>query len=717
MVAQGTGFAMRVIKIFGIVIAVPVLFVTGIAIYASSLDLNQYKQLLSRGILEATGYEVTIAGDVELAVFPVLAVALNTVTVANGLGDTRSVLARIGRIESGIGLHQLLSGQVRVQRLTLVEPEVFLERDGDGRGNWRTGATGESASAGRTGVSISEVLVERGRLLYRGGVGGPATEIGVPMAEMHVEGLDGPAAMTLRLDYEGELIHGTVTLISLAGLLEDRPVDLSVALRVGGASVVARGRLRRPSTAEDFDLRVQFQSEDSRLLERLAGVELSEFVPIRGRATVRGSWDRMSISDLQASFPAGAVGGELSLLLDGPRPSVQGRLSSDGLDLDRVFPRVSALSGRAASSPDGRVIPSKSLPQLDLVDAKLSVALSRANYRGVRFDSARLDIELENGRLRLDPAQAAIAGGTVDATLLLTPTASGPALAAAFKGERVGLGAAFNQHRGVEVITGAPTDFHFELTGHGDTLRALAASLRGELQVEIGPARIANRQMDEIGADGIIRLRRMVNPFSAEDEFTELHCGVLRFDIEEGVARSDQGVGIETSKLNITAGGTIDLRTEALDFHFRPEPRSGATLGVGSLAGLVQIGGTLAAPAPEVSGKGALLGAASVGAALATGGLSLLAQGAFARSSIDQSPCASALGRQRDASEAKRPAFASGRRAEDETETPRAAPAAALQDGTHRSSSAPPPGEPDQEGSPIEALKSLGGKLKGLFGD
>ncbi len=63
-----------------------------------------------------------------------------------------------------------------------------------------------------------------------------------------------------------------------------------------------------------------------------------------------------------------------------------------------------------------------------------------------------------------------------------------------------------------------------------------------------------------------------------------------------------------------------------------------------SVAGAAKIGGTLANPTPVIDAENAIRTGLSAGAAVATGGLSLLAQGLFSKSGADPEPCNTALG-------------------------------------------------------------------------
>lgn len=102
---------------------------------------------------------------------------------------------------------------------------------------------------------------------------------------------------------------------------------------------------------------------------------------------------------------------------------------------------------------------------------------------------------------------------------------------------------------------------------------------------------------------------------------------------------------MSTKKMNVIGSGTIDLKTEKLNINIDPQAREGVGISTGQLAELVSIGGTLAEPKAVPNTKAALKAGLSAGAAVATGGLSILAQGLFDKSTADEDPCATALGK------------------------------------------------------------------------
>jgi len=115
----------------------------------------------------------------------------------------------------------------------------------------------------------------------------------------------------------------------------------------------------------------------------------------------------------------------------------------------------------------------------------------------------------------------------------------------------------------------------------------------------------------------------------------------LLFD--DGLLTSAPNIFASTNKIRIAASPTINFKTEDLRMAVRTTPRRALSVSMGELINpYVQIVGTLAAPRLAVDEKGVLI---SGGAAIATGGLTLLARGIWDRLSRSGDPCGQSAAR------------------------------------------------------------------------
>jgi hypothetical protein len=144
----------------------------------------------------------------------------------------------------------------------------------------------------------------------------------------------------------------------------------------------------------------------------------------------------------------------------------------------------------------------------------------------------------------------------------------------------------------------------------------------------------------------------------------------------------DKGIAFETSKMALVSSGTMNLKTENVDFSFRPSPRDATGIGAGELVGLLRVRGSLAEPKIGIDEMGAARTAVLVGEAVAKGGISALTESLTKGTAADPHPCQTALGK----------------------------PSAPARAGSQPATT-PPAGQPGQKkGGGVDQL------LKGLFG-
>jgi len=136
-----------------------------------------------------------------------------------------------------------------------------------------------------------------------------------------------------------------------------------------------------------------------------------------------------------------------------------------------------------------------------------------------------------------------------------------------------------------------------------------------------------------------------VNPFGKKIERAQINCAVCDFNIKDGLAKSDV-LMIDDPDKTLLGTGSINLKTEALDFGIHTQPKEGigtketgkVSVSLSALTEPFELGGTLAKPSLGISPE----------RTIKTVGSALLGPGSFASlfisiSSGKENPCAEAL--------------------------------------------------------------------------
>ncbi len=237
-----------------------------------------------------------------------------------------------------------------------------------------------------------------------------------------------------------------------------------------------------------------------------------------------------------------------------------------------------------------------------------------------------LDVSLQDGRLQAGPVRGrGEYGGSATARIVLEPEGETYRLTIEMRAEKLYYALSREAENREQQV---PHDVLFDLTGTGTSLHAIAGSADGRIIILQGEGRMDNLSLGLLTTDVLGKLLSSLNPFSREERYTRLECGVLVTYVEEGVARLRPLIAV-TDKMKIAGRGSIDLSTEKLDLSWVAKPRRGIGLSASTITNpYVKLGGTLSAPSLTVK---PLQAATATTAAIMTGGLSILAKGFWDR--------------------------------------------------------------------------------------
>jgi hypothetical protein len=279
------------------------------------------------------------------------------------------------------------------------------------------------------------------------------------------------------------------------------------------------------------------------------------------------------------------------------------------------------------------------LDGLKAINADISLHANQITTAQTALQDTTIKVMLNEGNLTIEPLTTVVSGGQLTAKFALSNQGQLDSTLSlvGLKPDQI---ASLD-----EKLNGAETDIDLKLISSGSSVRQLMAGMNGHATVSVGKGELIDSVLGALGADALTNLVGMINPFKKADKATQLQCSVVNFSITDGIATADKGIAIATKQMNIIGSGKINLKDETIDIRINPEPKEGIGVSAGKFASLVKISGTLANPKPTTDAGGALSTGASVGAAVATGGLSLLAEGLLDRVTADSNPCDTALGK------------------------------------------------------------------------
>lgn len=281
-----------------------------------------------------------------------------------------------------------------------------------------------------------------------------------------------------------------------------------------------------------------------------------------------------------------------------------------------------------ADNKDESLLSEEPLPfdLLNAVDADIRLKARRIQGRDAEFHFGNIAVLLDEGELRVGNLEGSYQqtkfSGGIDIKTVPSTHVSTKFLVQHFDFGR------FLSEVGLTGEIVGKADSAVDLRSQGDSPRELAAHLSGTVSIILGPGRVPD--VLDVLAEGLHR--RVINIWG--EEKGQLHCGVMHFDIKNGIA-TIQAFVLETTDTIARATGEIDLSEEQLNLWLTAEPKNPTLF---TFPPRLHVTGSTSNPQVRVDKTSAAKRGATALSALVVGPLGLLAPfvslGAF-----DKHPC------------------------------------------------------------------------------
>jgi uncharacterized protein involved in outer membrane biogenesis len=268
---------MRVRTILISVAGVVVAALGAAVVVIETTDFSKYRGVIEQKVRQATGRELTIGGEfqVELGLSPSLVV--ENVNFANASWGSRRDMAIIKRFEVQIDLLPLITGEIRVRQLRLIDANILLETDAKGLGNWefdRTNgrpapARARPADEARTSdirlPEIHDVYIEGALLTFNDGETKTTKRFSLGHFQLTAEN----DAQPLHVDVNGtyndfyfELTGTTGPVAQLSRRDTPYPLDATAKLGATATTVNVKGTFKDVLSGSGYDLQVGIATDE-----------------------------------------------------------------------------------------------------------------------------------------------------------------------------------------------------------------------------------------------------------------------------------------------------------------------------------------------------------------------------------------------------------------------------------------------------------------------
>jgi uncharacterized protein involved in outer membrane biogenesis len=649
--------------IVGIIAAAFVVLLVVVYIIAASYDFNSLKPLITDAAREYTGRELTMGGDIDLTIGFPPTLEVHDIAFQNASWGSQPQMAQLKKIQVKISILPLIRGNVNVDRLILIEPKFLLEVNKSGKSNldFNVAKKAESPEAEEKASSdslmpfeLEEVEIKDGNITYKDHRTGQTKTVILASLDLKSPLFGDGADIDIKGSYNKTpfQLNGNIGLLSRA-LKSNEKWPLKLEVQAVKTKVSVEGSIQDLMTARGIDLKLNVEGDDLAEFEKFTG----EPLPVKGPFQLSGHFvspsdNEVQVSDLLVVLGESQIQGTVKVTHAAKRPLIEAKLSSKKLDLRPVMGNdtvsVDSKNKSAADKPGkDKVFPDTplKLDALHLVDALIQLTATRVMTPHLAFDDFLVDLSLKDGVLNIKQLKAGgEKGGKLAGNMELAAHKASTTLDLKLKIDDLDLGDMVKKMDISEGIEGA-LDLDIDLAGQGNSVAALMAGLNGHLIASMGESKMPVSYLNLVSADLSSSLLKIVNPFEEKIERAQINCAVCGFSIKDGMANGD-AIIIDDPQKTLISHGTLNLKTETLDFGVQTKPKGGIgtketgkiNISLSEITKPFKLGGTLANPSLGISPERTItiLGTALLG----PGGIaSLFVSGSHG----DQNPCVVAL--------------------------------------------------------------------------
>ncbi len=403
------------VRIISIFLAVVILLVAVVVVAPGFMDWNVLKGEIESGVQKATGYEVDIEGDVDIALIPAPRLMTEKLILRNPAfaGSERGkTLLTLERADIHVELWPLLKKHVIVQSVELIKPDIYMTFAEGGAPNWMTpqlqnrqaGAQEPEGEGLSQSVSLEQVTITQGVLTFLPqGAEEPISIQNVNM-EVAADTLKGPFKLKGNLEGFGQEIALNITTGRLTDDAGSLPVNAEITALKAQANLSYAGVVGLQAPFELQGETALVMADATRFIA--AGAQNTARLPVSIKGLLTYARERAQIKNMTIDVAGQPLSG--GFLYDTKEKTAETSLrSADMFNLDTVLSR---LPPPAAKNEEGGFIPDSVVMPAD-VNATLAMELPAVVYRGEMYKAASISAEKAGPKISFKAGAEEIPGG------------------------------------------------------------------------------------------------------------------------------------------------------------------------------------------------------------------------------------------------------------------------------------------------------------------
>lgn len=577
-----------------------------------TLDADDFKWILTRTVRAISGRTLTIGGDLDVDFGWTTQIRLEKMTYENLAWGSEPNMIEIGRLDFQIKPWEMLKGRTIIPSVILADARILLERDAKGEKNWgfsEEAAAEAAAPKERTEFPIiGKLEITNSTFAFYDRKRADENQVELIISKLEATGGDASIPVELQASgrYQDRPFRVSLQAASYFELREaQEPYEMSIDLTIEDTRAKIVGSLTDPLTLQGPDLELDIRGQDMADLFPIIGIVFPPTPPYALSGHLRHHESVWSFSGFTGKVGDSDLSGTISVNTAADRPMMNADLTSDRLNFDDLGGFIGALPGTGSgesTSPDQKrkktvkeaaspsIFPDDpiNLDRVQAMDAQVKLRAKRILAPDLPIDRLDASLTLEDGILRLQPANFTVANGRFEIYASLYASKKPVEIDLDIRLRRLDLKRLMEESAFVQKSAGL-IGGRLIVSGKGPSARAVMRTLSGDIFLVMSGGQISAYLVELVGLDILESLGLFV---TGGDTPVRIRCLVADFKATNGLVIADTLV-LDTEDTNISGQGKIDLREETLDFVLNPLPKDFSLL---SLRSSVRVQGPIEDP-------------------------------------------------------------------------------------------------------------------------
>jgi AsmA protein len=597
-----------------------VLIVIAIAGFIYTFDANNYREEITELAESVTGRPISIAGDMDISLYPWIGIKINDVTIENTPAFSNKTFATIGQFDVRIKVMPLLQKRLDIDRLVLHRLVANFEMNTAGENNWSdvavlSDADDMKSEFGLASLSVGGIDLADSSLSWEDVNTGKQFKISKMNLSTQAINQGQPLPVELKALVESNQPEWMAAIHAKTKLEfnDDAAVFDANGLKMSVKALLPGTEMGKVTIAMVADSTINLQTQTARLtkarlsafglvaggtfdIENIFSVPIIQG-PIRVKtfematlakhlkfdmpqmtnapslnqislkALFKTDFDTVQLDDIVAKVDASRVQGFVHIAAKS-QPEVRYELKADKINLDDY-----RLAGNEADK-DKLPLP---LDFIRAADLEGVLDIETAMLDEIELKQLHIASNIENSILKINPVTMLVSDAEVKAAVQLDAREI-PAVILTAEVRQVDANDSINPLLNNIMGDQAPTlkglvDANANLNATGSSVAALKTSAKGTVQLAMDEITVTGIDFDHASQAVVVdyaerndfKVSRTFNAEYVPDSATEFNRLSASFKLSKGKLVNNDLL-MESDKVNVTGSGSIDFINARLDY-------------------------------------------------------------------------------------------------------------------------------------------------------